>query len=149
MWGVLLPFLAIALFFLVPVKYLPFGMTVASILAPAVASMTSQIYLIGYMALTCAAVVLVCKYAPEMPPIDTNSEARNRAVMYFVIGAPMVAFAYAIPENLGGSGLLLRLAQAVGVIGSVVILIRGFKIVCAVVLAGILLGGCKYIFTGH
>jgi hypothetical protein len=142
--GVLLPFLEVVLFFVVPVKYLPFGMR----LGPMLASM-NQIYLIGYMALICAAVVLVCKYAPEPPPVDSYWQARNRAVMFFVVAAPAVMAAYAIPENLAGSGLLVRIAQAIGMIGSVIIVIRGYKVVSALVLIGLFLGGCMYVSTGH
>ena len=117
-------------------------------MGPALASM-NELYLIGYMALICAAVFLVCKHAPSPPPVDTYWQARNRAVMFFVVATPAVMFAYAIPENLAGSGLLVRLAQAIGMIGSVIIVIRGYKVVSALVLIGLFLGGCMYISTGH
>jgi hypothetical protein len=143
-WGALLPLLVIAIFFAVPVKYLPFGMR----LGPALAAL-NQIFLIGYMGLVSAAVFLVCKYAPEPPPADTYWQARNRAVMFFVVATPAVMFAYVIPESLGGSGLLVRLAQAMGMMGSVIIVIRGYKVVSALVLVGLFLGGCMYISTGH
>jgi hypothetical protein len=143
-WSALLPCLAIILFFFVPTKYLPSWMRSG----PALLDM-GQMYLIGYLALISGAVILVCKYAPEAPPVDTYSGTRNRAVMCCLVLAPAFMFAYAVPANLAGSGLLVRIAQAAGMIGSVIIVIRGYKVVSALVLVGLLLGGCMYIVNGR